>query len=206
MFSHHTNVSTYILDPEAELRGILLIKPASGRLLIAEPFMDDLHFKRSVILLTEYKSEGAFGFMLNQKLEITINDVMIDFPEFDAPIYMGGPVDPDSLFYIHTKGDLIENSQHIVDNLYWAGNFDQLKTMVKNNQIRPNEIMFFIGYSGWDFTQLAQEIKSESWLISKVGSNPIINLKEKNIWKNTLEKMGGKCATLASFSEDPSLN
>ena len=182
------------------------IKPAKGCLLIAEPFMDDPNFKRSVVLLTEYKSEGAFGFMLNQKLDISINDVMADFPDFNASIYMGGPVDPDSLFYIHTQGKVIENSQHITDNLYWAGNFEQLKKMIVNQEIFPNEIMFFIGYSGWDFEQLAQEIKSESWLISNVQSNPIKELKQENIWKNTLKNMGSKCAAIANFPTDPSLN
>jgi putative transcriptional regulator len=183
------------------------LKPAKGHLLIAEPFMDDPNFKRSVILLTEYKTEGAFGFMLNQKLDLTINDLMADFPTFNAPIYRGGPVDSDSLFYIHTQGKVIENSQHIADDLYWAGNFDQLKEMISNQEIFPNEIMFFIGYSGWDFEQLTQEIKSDSWLISKLQSaNPIQELKQEHIWKKTLKNMGEKCAAMANFPEDPSLN
>jgi putative transcriptional regulator len=182
------------------------LKPKKGRLLIAEPFMDDPYFKRSVVLLTEYSKDGSFGFMLNKPLEIKINEVMEDFPPFDAPIFMGGPVQSDSLFYIHTQGEIIKNSMKIADNLYWSGNFDQLKQLVKDQQIFPNEIKFFIGYAGWDQEQLINEIEDESWIISSLESKEINNLNDVDLWKNTLQKMGSKFSLLSNFPEDPSLN
>jgi putative transcriptional regulator len=182
------------------------LKPKKGRLLIAEPFMDDPYFKRSVVLLTEYSEDGSFGFMLNKPLEIKINEVMEDFPPFDAPIFMGGPVQSDSLFYIHTQGEIIKNSMKIADNLYWSGNFDQLKQLVKDQQIFPNEIKFFIGYAGWDHEQLISEIEDESWIISSLESKEINNLNDVDLWKNTLQKMGSKFSLLSNFPEDPSLN
>jgi len=182
------------------------LKPKKGRLLISEPFMKDPSFKRSVILLTEHNKDGAFGFILNQPLELTINDTINDFPLFDAPIYIGGPVQSDSLFYIHSQGNIIEGSQHIVDDLYWAGNFDQLKEMIANQQIFPNEIKFFIGYSGWDNNQLNDEIESESWIITKTNNCSITDLNHDDLWKNLLKEMSPKHATLSEFPEDPSLN
>ena len=182
------------------------LKPKKGRLLIAEPFMDDPYFKRSVVLLTEFSKDGSFGFMLNKPLELKINEVMEDFPEFDAPIFMGGPVQSDSLFYIHTQGEIIENSMKITDNLYWSGNFDQLKQLIKDQQIFPNEIKFFIGYSGWDHDQLIGEINDESWIISNLKSKKINDLNDFDLWKNTLQKMGSKFSLLSNFPEDPSLN
>ncbi len=180
--------------------------PKKGRLLIAEPFMKDPNFKRSVILLTEHNNEGAFGFILNQPLELTVNDTLNDFPEFDAPVYMGGPVQPDSLFYIHTQGDNIEGSQHIIDDLYWAGNFDQLKQMITDQQIFPNEVKFFIGYSGWDNNQLNDEINSNSWVISNLNNFTLSDLNNDDLWKKSLKRMGPKHAPLSEFPEDPSLN
>ena len=182
------------------------LAPKKGRLLIAEPFMDDLYFKRSVVLLTEYNKDGAFGFMLNKPLDITINDTIEDFPPFDAQIFMGGAVQSDSLFYIHTQGDFIEGSVKIKDNLYWSGNFDQLKQLVKDQQIFPHEIKFFIGYSGWDNEQLISEIESESWIISDIKSNQINSFNDVDLWKNTLQKMGSKFSVLSNFPEDPSHN
>ncbi len=182
------------------------LKPKKGHLLIAEPFMDDPYFKRSVVLLTGYSDDGAFGFILNKPLDITVNDVLKDFPEFEAPIFMGGPVQPDNLFYIHTQGEFIEESIKISDKLYWSGNFNQLKQMIENQEIFPNEIMFFIGYSGWDFDQLENEIKEESWIISNAESKSIKDLNESDLWKKTLQQMGSKFSTLANFPEDPSFN
>ncbi len=180
-------------------------KPKKGRLLIAEPFMDDPYFKRSVVLLTEYNKEGSFGFMLNKPLEIKINEALEDFPTFDAPIFMGGPVQSDNLFYIHTQGKIIEESVQISDNLFWSGNFEQLKQLVLDQQIFPHEIKFFIGYSGWDYQQLIEEIQDESWIISDAKLT-IDQLNNVNLWSTILQQMGSKYSLLSNFPEDPNLN
>ena len=182
------------------------LNPKKGRILIAEPFMEDPYFKRSVVLLTEYNVDGAFGFMLNKPLDITVNDIMINFPKFNAPVFMGGPVQPDNLFYIHSQGEIIEGSQHIIDNLYWAGNFEQLKQLITDQKIFPNEIKFFIGYSGWDYTQLKNEIEDDSWIIATSDSKSLIESNQNGLWQSTLKKMGSEYAVLSNFPEDPSLN
>jgi putative transcriptional regulator len=182
------------------------LKLKSGRLLIAEPFMADPHFKRSVVLLTEYSKESCLGFILNQSLDLTVNDVLIDFPTFNAPVYMGGPVSTDNLFFIHSQGEFIEGSQKINDNLWWAGNFDQLKAMIVNNEIFPHEVKFFLGYSGWDFNQLNNEVKHNSWIIADAKELTINDLSDNKLWNNTLKNMGSKYALLANFPEDPRLN
>ena len=64
----------------------------SGQVLIAEPFMVDPYFKRSVVLLCEHHNEGTVGFILNKNIDMKINDLMSDFPEFEADVFYGGPV------------------------------------------------------------------------------------------------------------------
>ncbi|MGB0882917.1 MAG: YqgE/AlgH family protein [Vicingaceae bacterium] len=188
------------------IKALNKLTPKKGRLLLAEPFMGDPYFKRSVVLLTEHNKDGTFGFILNKPLELTINETIKDFPPFEATIYMGGPVQSDSIYYIHTQGKIIEGSLEIGNGLWWSGNFDQLKQLVKDQQIFPHEIKFFIGYAGWDFDQLTNEIEEESWLITNLKSNKIEDLNDHNLWKNTLQKMGKKHSLLANFPEDPSLN
>jgi len=139
-------------------------------------------------------------------INININDILPHFPKLKTTIFIGGPVQTDSLFYIHNQGKIIAGSQHIVDNLYWAGNFNQLKQMIIDQQIFPHEIVFFLGYAGWDYQQLKNEINSNSWLISNVSSHLINKINNKNLWKETLQQMGPKHAVLANFPEDPSLN
>jgi len=189
------------------IKSLNKLAPKKGRLLLAEPFMDDPYFKRSVVLLTEHNKDGAFGFILNKPLELTLNETMPDFPVFDAPIYMGGPVQADSLFYIHTQGNFIEGSLEIGNGLYWSGNFNQLKQLITDQQIFPHEIKFFVGYSGWDFDQLNKEIeKEESWLITDLTSESVNELNDVGLWQNTLQKMGKKHSLLSNFPEDPNLN
>lgn len=177
-----------------------------NRLLFAEPFMDDPYFKRSVVLLTEHNPKGAFGFILNKPLEVKLNEVLKDFPKFNAPVFMGGPVQTDTLFFIHTQGDIIPESIKISNQLWWSGNFEKLRELIIDQQIFPNEIKFFIGYSGWDYEQLNKEVKDESWLISKNNINSIEKLNDDDLWHKSLNKMGGKHAVLSNFPENPSLN
>jgi putative transcriptional regulator len=206
-FINDLNTYDMLLNPlDYTISELNKLTPQKGRLLIAEPFMADPYFKRSVVLLTEYDKDAVFGFMLNKPLDITVNDIVKDFPEFNAPVYMGGPVQSDSLFYIHTQGKIIEGSQHISGNLYWAGDFEQLKQLIIDQQIFPNEIKFFLGYSGWDYIQLEKEIEDESWIIGKTNSNSLNDLIQDDLWRSTLQKMGSKHAVLSNFPEDPALN
>ena len=82
--------------------------------------MGDYYFGRSVILLAEHNDEGSFGVIMNKPVIASFNEVLKDFPEFNAPMYLGGPVETDSLFYIHTIGEQLEGASEILDGLYWG--------------------------------------------------------------------------------------
>ena len=102
------------------------LKPSKGRILISEPFLIDYYFKRSVVLLAEHNDEGSFGLIINKPVDMHLGDVLRDFPEFDAPIYLGGPVKTENLYFIHTKGAMIEDSMKILDGLilhHWPDPF-----------------------------------------------------------------------------------
>ena len=128
--------------------------------------MLDQNFKRSVILLTDHNEIESVGFILNQPTKLDINDLIDGFPYFDAPVYIGGPVQKDTLHFIHSKGDLIDDSVHVKENLYWSGNFQTLMKLVVEKKIFSSQIRFFAGYSGWGPGQLEDEIKQNSVLSS----------------------------------------
>merc|ERR1712065_46093 len=98
-------------------------------ILISEPFLLDYYFKRSVVLLCDHSDEGSFGVIMNKPLSVKLNEVVKDFPDFAAPIYLGGPVQNDSLFFLHTIGDKIEGSVEVINGLFWGGD---LITKVKS--------------------------------------------------------------------------
>jgi len=177
-----------------------------GRVLISEPFLNDTYFKRSVVLLTEHSSEGSVGFVLNKPVDLAVNDVLNDFPEIDTEVSIGGPVNTNTIHYIHTLGETIPNSVKVLKNLYWGGDFKVIKDMINAGQIKGTEIRFFLGYAGWSPKQLENELSENAWLVSEMNPEHIMQGPGDNLWKDILEKSGDKYKTWVNFPENPSLN
>ena len=182
------------------------LTPGQGILLISEPFLPDSFFKRAVILLSEHSDTGSLGFILNKPTDLKINDAVENFPEFDATLYFGGPVDTDTLFYMHTIGPKLEGCKEIVDGVFWGGSYDKLKMLVDTGQVSTNQIRFYAGYSGWEPTQLDIELKERSWMLWE-GTKKFSFFKDsKCLWSQVLKSMGSEYAILANFPEDPAWN
>jgi putative transcriptional regulator len=181
------------------------VAPKKGRVLVSEPFLQDTYFKRSLVLLTEHSNEGAVGFVLNKPLEVKVNEVISDFPMSPASVSIGGPVSTNTIHYLHTLGDIVPNSVHVLGNIYWGGDFDAIKGMIRAGEISPDQIRFFLGYSGWHAGQLENELSQNSWLITEVKPTQIMK-PNTNIWKNTLSQLGEKYKIWSNFPENPSLN
>ena len=75
------------------------IKPMQGRVLISEPFLNDYYFKRSVVLLVEHDDEGSFGLIINKPLKLKLSDVSKEFSNFEADVYLGGPVKTENIYF-----------------------------------------------------------------------------------------------------------
>ncbi len=183
------------------------LTPGKGSILISEPFLADPYFKRTVVLLCEHNdAEGTFGFILNKYLDASLEDLIQDFPEIDTRISMGGPVEQNSLYFIHTRPDLLLDSKLIVDNLCIGGDFGQLKKYLELGLITKEEIRFFVGYSGWSEGQLKKELEDKSWIVATTNVETMMNFHEDHVWQNALKNLGKEFAILANFPEDPSLN
>jgi len=182
------------------------LDPHKGCLLLAEPMMMDSTFRRSVVLLCELNDDGALGFVLNRSLDLELNEIVEDFPTFDGTVGIGGPVQKDNLFFIHTIDHLIGSSFDVGNGLYMGGNLEDLKTHMLTGLANKENIRFFVGYTGWANEQLEAEMKENSWLVAKGGLiDPLIST-ETDLWESVLEKMGKKYEILKNFPEDPSLN
>lgn len=182
------------------------VKPAPGKILISEPFLYDYYFKRSVVLLAEHNNDGSFGVIINKPLSMSFEDVVKDFPDFRSKIFLGGPVSTNSLFFIHTLGELIHNSLKVTGGIYWGGDIEQVKTMINLGQLNENNIRFFIGYSGWSPKQLEMELKRDSWLVSELSDDQILSINPDDMWKSALQQLGDKYSQWVNFPSDPGMN
>lgn len=178
-----------------------------GKLLLSEPFMFDENFRRTVVLVCEHTEDnGTVGLILNKPINLRLNDVVEGFPPFKGKIFLGGPVGTDTMQFIHKLGDKIENSLKLADNLYWGGNFDQLKTMMASGEVMPEDVRFFLGYSGWSPGQVEDELKDNSWIIADASSQYLFDVPHEVLWKNIMKELGGVYTTMAGYPENPTLN
>ena len=182
-----------------------ILKPRQGIILISEPSLRDFYFRQSVILLAEHDEDGSFGIIINKPIETRLNEVLKDFTDLDIPIYLGGPVKTDSIFFIHTKKN-VAKSLKIIDGLYWGGDIETIREMFELRMINENEIRFFIGYAGWNPKQLEREISEKSWVLSHTTAEEIINKQPEKLWPGYLKSMGSDYAIWANFPADPSYN
>jgi putative transcriptional regulator len=179
----------------------------TGKLIIAEPFMLDPHFRRSVVLLTEHREDGSVGFIMNKMLDARLNDVVSDFPKFDAPLFYGGPIATDTIHYLHNVGDLLEGSTRISSGVYWGGNWQNLKFLIDAKLIEPKHIRFFIGYSSWAEGQLREEVQDyKSWLVGDMHANYLFHAQPKTLWRTVLQHKGNAFSIIADMPEDNHLN
>lgn len=180
--------------------------PSRGKILISEPFLRDATFGRAVILLIDHTEEGSMGLVINKQLPIFVNDIINEFKYLEEiPLYKGGPVATDTLFYLHTLSD-IPGAISICKGLYLNGDFNEIKRYILQGNKIDEHIRFFLGYSGWESEQLKTEIKENTWIVSKEGPTYLMSRDIKDMWKQALGKLGSKYEAWSRFPIVPTFN
>ena len=183
------------------------LNPEKGTLLIAEPTLTgDVSFNRSVVLLAEHNEEGSLGFILNKPLQYQITDLVKEI-EIPFPVFNGGPVEQDNLYFIHKVPHLINCSVEIANGIYWGGNFETIVKLINEKEITKDDIRFFLGYSGWEALQLDQELNSNSWIVvTNEYHSDILQQPPGPFWKEKMLELGGDYLIWSNAPDNPSLN
>ena len=182
-------------------------QPKAGSVLISDPFLDEDFFRRSVILLCNHDQEGSFGLVLNNYLTIDLHELEESFPDIQARISVGGPVDTEHLFFIHMYGEQIDSSTLISGKMYFGGDFEQLKELISNDPDCRSKVRFFLGYSGWGKEQLQNELKENSWIVANnIGDDEIFDTYNDELWRTCLEKQGERFKAISKFPLNPNDN
>ena len=181
-----------------------------GTLLISKPFLGDPNFERSVVLLCrDEPADGSFGLVLNRLTSLVLDDVLDLPPEATAaamvPIYVGGPVEPNTLHYLHRRADL-PGAIDLGQGVYWGGDFETLLRLLGSGAVEASDVRLFAGYSGWSAGQLAGEMRGQSWIRHPASAGKVFTLASDAFWREILREKGGKFKVLANYPVDPRLN
>ena len=178
-----------------------------GKLIVSTPsILGDFNFRRSVILLSSHKTSGSIGFILNKKLNYKLNDIVEDI-NIKFPLFYGGPVEQDNLFYLHRLGNVIPDSIKINSSLSWNGDFKFVTKLINENKLKVNDIRFFLGCSSWSNGQLEKELDEKSWEpFEIVSTEKVLKMKIQNMWKKCMISLGGKYRVWSNAPENPNFN
>ena len=180
-------------------------------MLIAMPGLYETEFERSVILICSHSHEGAMGFVLNKKSDITFSQFMtklkgevaagIDLPDVDIdhiPVHVGGPVDQGRGFVLHTSEYACDSTISITDDLSVTSTLEILTAISRG--VGPAKAILCLGYAGWGAGQLEDEIATNSWLSCQLYDEAIFEPEIDMIYSKTLASMGVEAANLSSLS------
>lgn len=168
-----------------------------GKLLIAAPALFDF-FRRTVILMVEHTEEGAFGVVLNRASETLVSDAVpgiADLAGGDEPVWIGGPVGPQSVVILGEFADPDDSPKLVTANI------GVVDPETESEVIRAR---VFAGHSGWGPGQLESELEKDAWLIDEPSPEDLFT--GADLWTLLLRRRGGQFAVLATMPEDPSLN
>jgi putative transcriptional regulator len=182
--------------------------PRQGSLLIAAPFLRDYQFSRTVILMVEHNDEGSMGIILNKNFSnlMTLNEVVPELASLPPiPLYKGGPVGRDTLFYLHTLSYL-KDALPLGNGLYLNGDFNQMQQYILSGAPTQGVARFFMGYAGWQKGQLKQEMKQNTWIVNNESQVDLLNMYLRDLWQEALCDMGGKYMIWSRYPKYPFMN
>ncbi len=160
-----------------------------GHLLVSDVSLaEDSIFRRSVILICD--KENPMGFILNKPLDIYLSNIISSVNK-KFRLYFGGPVSRDILYCVHKSELKLKFSKQVTKDLSYGFDLDEIISKAENGELNEGNIMFFLGYSGWNDRQLLKEIKDDFWKINKDYSKNIFAKSRGSLWKKLTEKIGG---------------
>jgi putative transcriptional regulator len=182
-------------------------KSLKGQLLLDGGNLSGSFFHQSVVLICQHDGEGAFGLVLNHSLGKKVGEMIVaDLPDTlrESPLYLGGPVQPAALSFLHTD-NFIPNAD-VLPNLALGHSLDELVDIGESFST-AKKVKMFAGYAGWSPGQLETEMKHKAWLTFPASLELVFETPPEQLWQKILKSKGGwKNKLLSQTPEDLSLN
>ncbi len=177
-----------------------------GQLLLDSGQLRGSFFQRTVVLICQHDAEGAFGLVLNRATGSNAGDMIVaDLPDTlkGSPLYLGGPVQPSALSFLHSDAFIPE--ANVLPNLSLGHSLDSL-IEIGESFSATRKIKMFAGYAGWSPGQLEDEMKRKAWLTHPASLDLVFDAQPDQLWQKILRSKGWKYRLLAQMPEDLSLN
>lgn len=177
-----------------------------GQLLLDGGKLRGSWFHRTVVLICQHDAEGAFGLVLNRDSGKKVGDALVaDLPAQlkDLGLYVGGPVQPTAMSFLHTDDYLPDGN--VMANLSLSHALDELIEL--GDSYSPTQkIKLFAGYAGWSAGQLDNEMERQAWLTHPASIAWVFDTDPAELWRRILQRKGPAYVLLADSPEDPSVN
>lgn len=175
----------------------------ANQFLIAMPNMRDPSFVRSVALICQHSNDGAMGVVINRLSEYRLGDVLAQMglksqlaEVEDAPVLIGGPVQPERGFVLHSADGVWESSYRISESLSVTTSRDVLVAIAEGRG--PKRAIVALGYAGWSAGQIEEEIRQNAWLTTEPDQRILFDVALERRWEAAAKLIGVNVANLSS--------
>ena len=163
--------------------------------LIATPAIKDPIFASSLIYMCEHSEHGSMGLVVNHETTQVLDDIFIQLDincENEGikkqPVYIGGPVQLEQGFVLHSNTDSWQNSVEVSSGIHLTSSLDILRAIAEDDG--PDDYLVILGFSGWASGQLESELQQNSWLTSTCNPDLLFHQKTEDKWQVAFDSLG----------------
>ena len=171
-------------------------------LLVSMPQMLDPNFARTVVLLAEYGRHGAFGLVVNRRMDEPAHEVIRPDPPMDirkdVHLFVGGPVEPNRAWVLTAHRELDNDALEIQSGVYLSASPTLIRHALQSSPDPPLRLV--IGYAGWGPGQLDEELAASSWLMAPVAADLVFETPIDQMWETAIRRLGAEPSALQSSS------
>ncbi len=154
----------------------------AGSIIISTALLNDTSFEKVAVVITEHNDKGAVGYVFNQPFPRSFNELEEFKHSIPVPLYAGGPVQTDMLYFMHSRPDLVDGGDLVAGDVYMNGDFKKAVQLLNNGILSIHEVRLFIGYCGWDAGELEAEIEEGSWQVTDAPVDLVFASSVNGLW------------------------
>jgi putative transcriptional regulator len=160
----------------------MIMNLQAGNIIISTDLLNGTEFEKVAIVISEHNEKGTIGYVFNQLFPRNFNELEEFKHSIAVPLYAGGPVQTDMLYFMHRRPDLIADGEKIADNVYMGGDFKKAVQLLNTGQLPVADVRLYIGYCGWDVNELEDEIKEGSWQLTNASVDLVFSTATESVW------------------------